>query len=270
MKPLLLRGPYFFRHDENKMAFEGNLEEARRIYYDKKPNNLVFLMHKRYEWMNTYCDGKKNIVEVGSGTAFSRDFIRNKNLVVTDCIKQPWIDRREDALHTSFGPDSVDVIISSHVIHHLAQPMLFFREAIRILRPRGKLLIQEVEIGLILRIIMRLMRHEGWSYDAKPFEENYICCDPLDPWSANNAVPHLLFQNGSDFERKVKGFKIIENALCECLIVPLAGGIISKTRTIHLPNPLLRIIDRLDTLLIDLAPRIFAMGRRVVLEKIDD
>ena len=35
-----------------------------------------------------------------------------------------------------------------------------------------------------MRFLLRLMRHEGYSYDVNVFDENCVCNDPADPWSA--------------------------------------------------------------------------------------
>ena len=263
---MILEGPYFPSHDENKMKNEGDVEAARRFYYEKQPKNLRFLLHQRFDWMNSYCEGKESIIEVGSGSAFSREFIRNSSFKTSDYIKKPWIDLQIDALNTELATESIDIVISSHMIHHLANPLVFFREMSRILKPGGLLLIQEIETGLLMRILLRVMRHEGWSFKANVYDENEICNDPRDPWSANCAIPQLLFSQPSEFENKTN-FKIIQNELCESLIFPLSGGVIAKVNMLPLPWVVLEWINKLDQFLVWLLPSVFAMGRRVVLEK---
>ncbi len=85
--------------------------------------------------------------------------------------------------------------------------------------------------------------------------------------SGNVDSYELLFSNSEVFEREFPGFKIIKNELTECLIFPLSGGVISKTKTIPLPKFALKIIHGIDRLLIALFPKVFALGMRVVLEK---
>ncbi len=249
------------------MKSEGDIAAARDVFFDKRPTNLRFLLHKRFSWMNEYCDGKESILEVGAGAAFTKEYIKNPFFKTTDYIKQPWIDLEVDALQTDFPDQSIDVIISTHMIHHLAKPGVFFREMRRILKPGGLLLIQEIETRLLLRILLRLMRHEGWSYEIDVFDERSVCNDPNDPWSANCAIPQLLFSDSQKFEKNIPSFKILRNELCECFIFPLSGGVIAKSKMINLPWKLLELIDKLDTFLVWLCPSIFAMGRRVVLER---
>ena len=249
------------------MKSEGDVDAARRLFYAHRPNNLRYLLHKRFSWMNEYCQGKESVIEVGSGPAFTKDYIHNPHFKTTDYKKQPWIDLEMDALQTHFADQSVDVVISTHMIHHLAKPVVFFREMERILKPGGLLLIQEIETSFMMRLLLRLMRHEGWSYEARVFDEDCICNDPRDPWSANCAIPQLLFSDSHQFEHRVPGFKILRNKLCECLIFPLSGGVIAKAKTINLPWKVMEWIDKLDTFLVWLCPSIFALGRSVVLEK---
>ena len=99
-----------------------------------------------------------------------------------------------------------------------------------------------------MRALLRLMRHEGWSYDVDVFDENVISNDPRDLWSANCEIPDLLFSDAMEFERNVSDFRVLRNELCKGLIFPLSGGIVSKTKMIQLPKWLLSVVDRFDQL----------------------
>ncbi len=188
--------------------------------------------------------------------------------MLTDYKKFDWIDLEVDALNTPFEDASVDAVVSSHMIHHLAKPVRFFREMRRILKPGGYLVISEVHNALITRAISRVMRHEGWSYDIDVFDENLIATDPNDPWAGNIAIPQLLFGDSRRFEEKVPGFKVVRNERCECFIFPLSGGVTAKARTVNLPRFCLRAVDLVDGVLTRIMPNVFAMGMRVVLEKV--
>jgi len=58
------------------------------------------------------------------------------------------------------------------------------------------------------------------------------------------------------------------NEVCECLIFPLSGGVISKTKMPSFPKFFLNFILFFDKVLVSVFPGIFALGRRVVIEKI--
>jgi SAM-dependent methyltransferase len=266
-KPLLLSKTFFPAHEENKMAHEGDLMGARENYFSTRPNNLHFLLQQRFQWMNEYTRGKDHVYEMGCGAGFSRVFIENPNLKLTDVSKNPWVDMEVDALKMPFADNSVDVIIASHMIHHVATPKLFFDEVKRVLKKGGVLLIHEINTSLMMRLALKQMRHEGYSYDVDVFDPKTIANNPADPWSANCAIPQLLFHDSKAFERHIPGLSVIRNELCEFSIFLLSGGVIAKTRTIPLPFFALRIANMIDDMLVTIAPGIFALGRRVVIRK---
>ena len=264
----MLRGTYFPNHNDNRMKQEGDLKAARLDFFSKKTNNLFYLLWNRYNWMNDYIQRDDRIIELGAGAGFSKEYIKSGNLEITDVIKYPWIDRVIDVSSPSnIGKkNSVDVFICSQMIHHLSSPLKIFEILKEYLKPGGYILIQETNTSLIMRIILRIMRHEGWSYDVDVFDKEAICNDPRDPWSGNNAIPELLFRN-PDYFSKVTGLNVIKNNFNECLLFPLSGGVTAKSKTIQLPVRLLSKINRLDKLLVWMAPSIFALGRSIVLSK---
>jgi len=266
----MLKKTYFPDHSDNRMKGEGNVISARKKFLDRRPNNLSILLKNRYSWMNNYIKNGDRVVELGSGAGFSREFIHQGKLELTDVVKHPWIDYIVDATNPKElgNKESVDIIICSHMIHHLASPVSFFEKIGYYLKPGGYILIQEVNTSLTMRILLRIMRHEGWSYDVNIFDKKMVCNDPRDPWSANCAIPELLFNNPVVFEKNVTNFKVVKNEKNECILFPISGGVISKSRTIQLPKSILSWINHLDHFLVWLAPSIFALGRSVVLKKI--
>ena len=258
---------YIPQHSENRMKLEGDLKKARQRCFDERPTNLLFLLRQRYKWMNEYIGDKQKIFELGCGAGFSKAFIESENLQLTDVSNEDWVDLYVDAMHLPFPDNSVDVLICSHMIHHLAYPVRFFEGASRVLRPGGLILISEINTSLMMRFLLRIMRHEGWSYEVNVFDKNEIANDPSDPWSANCAIPEMLFQDKQYFEKSLPQFKVVRNELTECLIFPLSGGVIARSPTILLPVTVLRVIDKIDQFLITLFPKVFALGRKVVLQK---
>lgn len=130
------------------------------------------------------------------------------------------------------------------------------------------MLIFEAKASLLLRFVLRLMRHEGWDYDIDIFDRCATANNPKDPWSGNNAIPDLLFSEFSQLEKRIKGFKILRYEHYECLIFLMSGGVNAKTPVLELPCWLLTAIDRLDRVLVRLFRSFFALGRKVVLQKV--
>lgn len=265
-KPFLLRGPCYPSHESNRMHNEGDVAGARAFFISRRPSNLAHLLHQRFAWMNAYIAPGTRALELGSGAGFSQLFIEQP-IIMSDVEPRPWVNQVVDALNPDFPDNSFDVIICSHMIHHLASPLQFFERIHRMLRPGGRLLINEINTGLLMRFLLKLMSHEGWSYDVDVFDRSAIANDPADPWSANCAIPQLLWDDLPAFEKKVPFFRVERHELNECLVFPLSGGVIAKTKTINLPEPMLRAVDLLDRLLIRLMPGVFPMARRIVLQR---
>lgn len=262
-----LASTYFPNNKDSLMNNVGDLIAARNRFINQKPNNLLFLLSKRYKWMNKYINEKKNVYELGAGAGFSKFFIKNKNLKITDVSNHDWIDNYVDALELPFEKNSVDIFICSHMIHHLANPYKFLKEAISCLKPKGKIIISDVNTSLTMRLIIRIMRHEGWSYEPDVFSSKTICNDPSDPWSGNCAIPQMLFSNKFNFKKHFPEVDIIHYKLKEFFIFPLSGGVIARTKTINLPTYILSFINIIDFFLIKISKKLFPFGMEVVIQK---
>lgn len=266
MKKFFLNKTYFPSHKDNLMLNEGDVASARKNFINERFINLNELLKSRYSWMNKFLN-KEKIIEVGAGAGFSKFFL-NKSVILTDTVKNSWIDEKVDATKMPYEDSSVDVIIASHCIHHMYSPLKFFKECNRVLKNDGLLLIQEINTSLLMRLLLKINKHEGWSYEVDVFNENEIANDPNDIWSANCAIPEILFSNSKNFEKKIKFMKILKNDVNEFLIFPLSGGVIAKKKMIEIPTFLYPLIKFIDKLLIFVAPNIFALGRSVVLKNV--
>ena len=113
------------------------------------------------------------------------------------------------------------------------------------------------------------MRHEGFDFTKDVWNDKIPLSDQNDRWSGNIAVPHLIFDDRENFNKKIGDkFKIIHEKFYECLIFLNSGGVTSKTFYVPLSNFLLKFFNLIDNFLVKFFPKIFAMGRQIVLEKI--
>ncbi len=255
-------------HVENRMKHEGNVAGARAYYFSDAPLNLKYLLEKRFGWMNNYIKNEDTGIEVGCGTGLSKLFIKCRNYRITDFANNEWLDdKMVDALNTPYEDGSMDFVVSSNMIHHVPYPKKFFREMNRILKPGGLIVIQEINASWCMRKILRLMRHEGYDYTIDVFDENLICTDPDDLWSANCAIPNLLFDDAAKFEKNIPEFKIEHQSFSELLLFLNSGGVIAKTRCLRLPKFMLKLVNRIDQLLVRISPHTFALQRQIVLRK---
>jgi SAM-dependent methyltransferase len=264
----MLKRCYRPAHSENRMQHEGDTELAREHFIGKAPSNLELLVENRYAWMNRYIHADEVGLEIGCGTGVSRRFINAKRYYLSDVADYEWLDfKHVNALDTPFENDRFDFVISSNMVHHLSRPLILFQEMARILKPGGRLLIQEINGSLALRALLHLMRHEGYSYEVDVFDETCVCNDPEDPWSANCVIPNLLWDDEARFEYEVPAFKIVHHCYREFSTLMNSGGVIAKTKYIPLPRWAVRIMQGIDTVLATTLPSVFALQRQIVLEK---
>lgn len=265
----MLKRAYHPRHDQNRMRHEGDVALARRQYLaGRVPENLRHLLRGRYEWMNEFIRAGDMGLEVGCGTGLSKQFVRCEKYYLSDLADYDWLDfKHVDALATPFDDASFDFVVNSNMIHHVASPLRFFAEMHRILKPGGRLIIQEINASLLMRLLLRLMRHEGYTYDVNVFDRNAVCTDPDDLWSANCVIPNLLFDDQQAFERHVPGFRFAHQRHRECLCLINSGGVIAKTIYLPLPRWALGCLGAADSVLTTWFPGLLALQRQIVLQK---
>ena len=258
-----------FSHNENRMKSIANTKIARELYYSSKSKNVKFLLNERFSWMNDFIQDEETGIEVGSGAGFSKDFIKNKNFKLTDIGEDDHLDFKNiDAQSTGFESESFDYVIASNMIHHIPFPIKFFKEMNRIIKKGGKLIIFESYCSLIFQLDTIIMKHEGFDFTLDVWDEKNPKSDEKNAWHGNIAVPHLIFDDKAKFEKNLgKYFKIEYEKLTECFIFLNSGGVTSKTKCIPLNNFFLNLLNKIDRILVKLFPKIFCMGRRIVLKK---
>jgi len=258
-----------FSHNENRMKSIADTKIARELYYSSKSKNVKFLLNERFSWMNDFIQDEDTGIEVGSGAGFSKDFIKNKNFKLTDIGEDDHLDFKNiDAQSTSFESESFDYVIASNMIHHIPFPIKFFEEMNRIIKKGGKLIIFESYCSLIFQLATIIMKHEGFDFTLDVWDEKNPKSDEKNAWHGNIAVPHLIFDDKAKFEKNLgKYFKIEYEKLTECFIFLNSGGVTSKTKCIPLNNFFLNLLNKIDRMLVRLFPKIFCMGRRIVLKK---
>ena len=258
-----------FSSKENKMSSIANTKKARELYYSDKSENVKYLLEKRFSWMNNFIKDEHKGIEVGSGAGFIKDFIKNKNLKLTDLGDDDHLDfKKIDAQNTGFEKESFDYVIASNMIHHIPFPIKFFREMNRILKKDGKLIIFESYCSIIFQLVTMIMKHEGFDFTLDVWDEDNAKSDENNAWHGNIAVPHLIFDDKKKFNEKLGDlFNIEHEELTECLIFLNSGGVTSKTKFIPMNRYFLNILNFIDRILIKAFPGIFCMGRRLVLVK---
>jgi len=258
------------KHSINRMGHEGDVVNARKIYLSGRNRNLNHLLRNRFTWMNTFLTTNYQGIEFGAGIGASRDFISVEKFVLSDFLDSEWLDLKHiDALNSGLPSQSFDFVVASNMIHHLAFPSKFFYECKRILVPGGRLVIQEIHTSLMMRIILRLMRHEGFDETVNVFDRTKPCNQPSDPWSANCSIPKKLFKSHKKFEAEFPGWRVTHDRKVEFLQFVNSGGVVAKTHYIPLNRFFLNVQDLIDKILCWVAPGLFALQRQIVLQRIE-
>ena len=246
-----------------------NTEAAREQYYSSNSLNVKYLLENRFNWMNNFIDENDVGIEVGSGAGFLRDFIKNKNLKLTDLGNDKHLDFKNiDAQNTGFANESFDYVIASNMIHHIPYPQKFFKEMSRILKKGGNLIIFESYCSIVFQLVTIIMKHEGFDFTVNVWDDKKAASDENNAWHGNIAVPHLIFDNKKKFDEKLGNlFKIKYENFSECFVFLNSGGVTSKTKCIPMNRFFLNLLNFIDIILIKLFPKIFCMGRKIVLTK---
>ena len=258
-----------FDPNSNRMKVIADVEKAIKEFKNKKNKNLDYLLKNRFSWMKKFINTEDKGLEVGAGAGFSKNYIKNKNFKISDFAMHDHLDLKNlDAQNTKFDANSYDFVIAVNMLHHVPYPMKFLNEMFKILKPGGKLIIQEAHCSVVFQIITIIMRHEGFDFTKNVWDESSPATDEKDLWSGNSAIPYLLFDNNERFNSILGNkFEIKYKKLCECLLFLNSGGVTSKTFYIPFNFFILKIISYLDNFLSFLLPGIFALGYKIVLIK---
>lgn len=221
-----MNNTYYPLHSQNRMKHEGDVVAAREYFLSGKNRVLYNLIKQRFSWMNRYIkDTDEVVIELGCGAGLSKQFIKSEKFVMTDITEYEWVDKYVNAMDLDYPDDSIDVVVCSHMIHHISNPAKFLDSVEKKLKPGGRLIIQDIYTCTLMKMALRMMRHEGWSDSVNIFDRTVICNDPTDPWSANCSIPKLLFfKNFGKFENEFPHYKVIKKTRNECFLFFLSGG----------------------------------------------
>lgn len=259
-----------FNPDNNRMKVVADIKKAIEDFNLNKNKNLDFLLNNRFSWMKKFITENGEGLEVGAGAGFSKKYIKNKGFKISDFSTYDHLDLKEvDAQDTKLESNRYNFVIASNMLHHVPYPLKFLNEMFRILKPGGKLIIQEAHCSVIFQLVTIIMRHEGFDFTKDVWNEKIPMSDENDLWAGNIALPILIFDNKKKFKEHFGNkFEIIHDKLYEFLIFLNSGGVTSKTFYIPLNKFSLKILSYIDKILIYLFPNFFALGRQIVLKKI--
>jgi len=201
-------------------------------------------------------------IELGSGPGFARGFI--PALELTDVVAAPWHDRElsADALGSADG--SVGALVLFDVLHHLSSPRRFFDEAVRVLRPSGRIVLCEPLISPLSYPVYKFLHEEPLAMGVDPLAPA-ATGDARDPFDSNQAIPSLLFGRGRRvFGEAFPALEVRSVARLSGPSYPASGGF---SRRPLLPQPLWSALHALEGRLPEAAFRLIGFRIFVVVEK---
>lgn len=246
----------------------GNVADSRaRIQRGDK--NLIFLLGKRLAWIAELVDSRLRGVEFGAGSGATRLLVPASNITLTDILASSWLDvSGVDAANSKFEDESFDYVFINNVLHHLPSPNDFLDEAGRILKPGGKLFIQEIHTSTLMRFILKKTNHESFDSRTNALTQDKPLTDAANPWDANCDVARQVFDNIEDFRRVHPRWQIISDRKTEFLTFLNSGGVVVSAPHLPLPAWANEFLWKIDCILVGLLPNILGLQRQLVLIKI--
>ncbi len=210
-------------------------------------------------WAKTVGDFEgKTLVEIGSGGGFVKEII--PNVITSDVLQLPNVDKVFSATDMPFDDGSVDAFFMLDVLHHLEEPQLFLREAARCLKNTGKIIMIEPANTPWSRFIYKNFHHELFDPQAQWESQEG---GPLS--DANGALPWIMFtRDRQRFETDFPFLKIVRTDLHTPLRYLISGGLSIRAL---LPGFCYRLVRGIEYLLSP-CKKWLSMFQTIELEKI--
>ena len=166
-------------------------------------------------------------VEMGGGIGNLKR--RLPDVIATDIQFADWLDCVADAQYLPFAANTVGNIVMVDVLHHVEFPVNFFREAARVLRVGGRVVMVEPAITWGSTLFYRILHQEPVCMSVDPLAEGVH--DPQrDPYNSNQAIPTLIATRDRErFECMFPNLRIASVVWFSLLTYPLSGGFKSWT-----------------------------------------
>ncbi|MDD4979829.1 MAG: methyltransferase domain-containing protein [Candidatus Omnitrophica bacterium] len=180
---------------------EKDIGQRRLIFEKKKVLQLVYYRWYKQIAKNLNAGGKT--LEIGSGFGDFKRFF--PSCVTSDIIGVRGVDLVFDAnLIFPFRDHSFVNLVCIDVFHHLKDLTVFFKEASRILKQGGRVIIIDMYISIISYLVLRLFHFENIQQ--------------------NGMVTGIFFKNRKQNDLFANEFSILRQEIHDFLVYPLSGG----------------------------------------------
>ncbi len=168
------------------------------------------------EWVP---EGNGGILEIGAGAGFAKEII--PGLYTSDVISVPGHDFVCDALRLPVKKESLKALVMVNVFHHIIDPIAFFAESYRAIRPGGRIVMIEPWATPWSRFIYRNFHHEP--FDPAQISWQLPEAGPLS--GGNDALPWIVFRRDDDKWQGQKDWHIEFIKECMPFRYLLSGGV---------------------------------------------
>ena len=193
------------------------LENYKEAWKSKKVLRLIY--KDFYNIISSHCiDG--NILEIGGGIGNFE--ISGRKIIKTDVQNSDSINFVADAHNLPISDSSFENIVLIDVLHHLDCPVNFLKEASRVLKKNGRIIMIEPGISPVSWFLYKIGHDEevDMSWQAS------MDCVPdsgKKPYDSNQAIPTLLF-NRSNAILDNLNLSVMNKKWLSLFVYPLSGG----------------------------------------------
>lgn len=168
--------------------------------------------------------GEGHVLELGSGAGYMARFL--PELITSEVFYCSGVRLVADGRRLPFAEGSLRGILMTNVLHHIPNVREFFREALRCLRPGGKILMIEPWVTPWSRFVYTHFHHEPFDPEAPDW--SFAADGPLS--SANGALPWIIFDRDREkFRAEFPGL-VVERV---CPLMPfrylVSGGVAMRS-----------------------------------------
>jgi SAM-dependent methyltransferase len=190
------------------------------------------------------------VLEVGAGGGFYGEL--RPATVSLDLRAGANVDLIGSALQLPLRAESTSAILMLNVLHHLPDPVEFFRECERVLKPGGRVCLIEPYVGPLSRRLVRPLHHEPWDETAG---WTLPAGGPLT--AANMAMPWIIFKRDrARYDEERPQLPVDRLELHTYVLYLLSGGVSMRSLV---PGALFRPMAMIERLLSPAAPLLASM-----------
>ena len=165
-----------------------NTTLLRRQIIQQKPF-LRKIYEDWYTWVaSSIPHGKGKVLELGSGAGFLEKFVPGP--ITTEVFYCPLVSMIMDGCFMPFPDGLFKAIVLVNVFHHIPMAELFLKEAVRCLRPGGKILLVEPWVTTWSFFVYAYLHHEP--FDVRTQSWSFSTTGPLS--GSNHALPWIVFE----------------------------------------------------------------------------